>query len=265
MRPKLIATDLDGTLIGRDLQVSDRTKRAIARAHELEIPVVMATGRMYCATVPFARACSITTPLITYQGAMIRELDAKTPLWHRTIPSGLAREAMAVLRETGLHVNLYLDDELIIERVTPESELYCSYSRIVPKLTPSLEAALKEEPTKMVAIGEPKQIQHWLPILQEHFKGRLYVTESLPMFLEIAHPEISKSAALKHVAERYGVFAHEILAFGDGMNDLDMLRYAGLGVAMGNAPELVKASADRIAPPQAQDGVAQIMEELLGK
>lgn len=263
MLPKLIASDLDGTLIGRDLQVSERTKRAIARAQALDIPVVLATGRMFRATVPFAEACNISTPLITYQGAMIREVDALAPWWHRTVPATLALEALAALRETGLHVNLYLDDELVIERVTPESELYCSYSKVVPQLTPSLEDALHEEPTKMVAIGEPSQIQHWLPILQERFKGRLYVTESLPMFLEIAHPAISKSAALRQVAERYGVHPQDIVAFGDGMNDMDMLLYAGLGVAMGNAPAAVKAVANRIAPPQSQDGVAQILEELL--
>ena len=263
MRPKLIATDLDGTLIGRNLQITDRTKRAIALAHYRHIPVVFATGRMYRATLPFARECAIASPLITYQGAMIREPDAPAPLWHRTIPHDLALEALAELRRTGLHVNLYLDDELVIERETPESELYCSYSRVIPRLTSSLESALSAEPTKMVAIGQPEQIQRWLPLLQERFQDRLYVTESLPMFLEIAHPDISKSAALKQVADRYGVEASEIVAFGDGMNDLDMLRFAGLGIAMGNAPEAVKAASDRIAPSQAEEGVAKVLEELL--
>lgn len=263
MRPKLIATDLDGTLFGRDLTVSERNKRAVQLAHDAGIPVVMATGRMYKATVPYARECGITTPLINYQGALIRDHQTQQDLWHRTIPLDLAHEALEALFETGLHVNLYVDDELLIDKLTPEAELYCSVARVEPRLIPSLADGLHMEPTKIVAIGTVEQVRHWVPALQERFDTRLYVTESIPIFLEIANPTIRKSVALAHVAERLGVKAEEIVAIGDGMNDLDMLQFAGMGVAMGNAPQAVKDIADRVTRPVGEDGFACVIEELL--
>lgn len=264
MRLKLIATDLDGTLIGRDLAVSERNKKAIKRAQDAGIHVVMATGRMFRATLPYAHECGITTPLITYQGAWIRDHRTSEDLYHQTIPMTLAHEALDALEASGLHVNLYVNDELLIEKHTPESELYTSVSRIVPHLVTSLRSGLTHEPTKIVAIGPEDAIKRWVPALQEQFGSRLYVTESIPIFLEIAHPAIRKSAALAHVAGRLGVAREEIVAFGDGMNDLDMLAYAGLGVAMENAPDAVKAIADRVTGHVRADGVAQVIEELLG-
>lgn len=263
MRPKLIATDLDGTLFGRDLTVSERNKRALQRAHDAGIPVVMATGRMYRATLPYARECAIATPLITYQGALIRDHRTDEEIWHRTIPIDLAHEALEALFESKLHVNLYVNDELLIDKHTPESELYCSVAKVEPRLIRSLAEGLTMEPTKMVAIGAVEDVRRWVPVLQERFGERLYVTESFPIFLEIANPTIRKSVALEHVATRLGVKREEIVAFGDGMNDLDMLTYAGLGVAMGNAPDRVKEIADRVTRPVSEDGLAVVLEELL--
>lgn len=263
MRPKLIATDLDGTLFGRDLTVSPRTRRALQLAEDAGIPLVMATGRMYRATLPYARECRITTPLITYQGALIRDHQTQEELWHRTIPRDLAHEALTALFASKLHVNLYVNDELLIEKHTPESELYCSVARVEPRVIPSLAEALTTEPTKIVAIGRAADIRHWVPALQERFGERLYVTESLPIFLEIANPTICKSVALAHVAGRLGIRREEIVAFGDGMNDLDMLQFAGLGVAMGNAPQAVKEIADRVTASVGEDGLAAVLEELL--
>lgn len=263
MRPKLIATDLDGTLFGRNLQISERNRRALQRAHEAGIPVVMATGRMFRATLPYAMECGIKTPLITYQGALIRDHRTQEELWHRTIPLDLAHEALEALFESKLHVNLYVNDELLIDKFTPESELYCSVARVEPRLIPSLAEGLTMEPTKIVAIGTVEEIQRWVPALQERFGARLYVTESIPIFLEIANPTIRKSVALDHVAGRMGIRREEVVAFGDGMNDLDMLEWAGLGVAMGNAPQAVKEMADRVTKPVGEDGLALVLEELL--
>lgn len=264
MPPKLIATDLDGTLFGRDLTISARTRRAIARVHAAGIPFVMATGRMFRATLPYAQACGVTQPLITYQGALIRDPHSHEDLWHRTIPLPLAHAALDALEASGMHVNLYVDDELLIERQTPEAELYSSVSRVEPRLVSSLRGALTSEPTKIVAIGSVDAVRHWVPTLREQFGATLYVTESIPIFLEIANPAIRKSVALLHLAERLGVAREDIVAFGDGMNDLDMLEVAGTGIAMGNAPAFVREAADRVAPGVTEDGVAQVIEELLG-
>lgn len=262
MTYKLVATDLDGTIVGRDLQISPRVLRAIQRVQASGTHFVMATGRMFRSTLPYAQACDVTTPLITYQGALIRDHRTMQDLWHRTMTADMAREALEALAETGLHVNLYVNDELLISKLTPEAELYSRISQVEPRIIPSLSAALDAEPTKIVAIGEPDQIDHWVSILKERFAGRLYVTKSISRFLEIANPQISKSAALSHLCERLGIAREEVIAFGDGMNDLDMLEWAGCGVAMGNAPDAVKEVANRITTHVREDGVACVLEEL---
>lgn len=263
MKPRLIATDLDGTLFGSSRQVSERTLSALARVQRAGIRLVFATGRMYRATVPYAHACGITTPLVTYQGAWIRDPMTQATWWHRTMARDLALEALSALEDTGLHVNCYVEDEFLIERKTPQAEAYQRISGVAPRQVASFAAAMTHDPTKLVAIGEPEEIAHWLPRLQQRFLGRLYVTESLPTFIEIAHPEVCKSAALRHLTEHWEIDPAEIVAIGDGMNDLDMLRFAGVGIAMGHAPEAVRQAADRVAPPVEEDGLAQILEEIL--
>jgi Cof subfamily protein (haloacid dehalogenase superfamily) len=257
MTYKLVATDLDGTLVGRDLAISPRTLKAVQGVH-----FVMATGRMFRSTLPYARQCEVLTPLITYQGALIRDHRTMEDLWHRTLEAELAAEALEALAETGLHVNVYVNDEMLVEKLTPQSELYSRISLVEPRVVSSFLDPQLGQPTKIVAIGDPAQIDHWVPQLQRRFGSRLYVTKSIPPFLEIASPRVSKSQALAHLAERFGIRREEVIAFGDGMNDLDMLEWAGCGVAMGNAAEVVQATADRVAAPITEDGVARILEEL---
>lgn len=259
---KLVATDLDGTVVGRDLAISPRTLEAVQRVHAAGVHFVMATGRMFRSTVPYAEQCGVRTPLITYQGALIRDHRTMEDLWHHTIAPELRAEALDALNACGLHVNFYVDDELLVERLSPQAELYSRISRVEPRLVESFLDPAIASPTKIVAIGEPEQIDHWVPVLQQRFAGRLYVTKSIPPFLELVSPQISKSQALAHVAELLGVRREEVLAFGDGMNDLDMLTWAGCGVAMGNASETVQAAADRVTASIKDDGVARILEEL---
>lgn len=262
MTYKLVATDLDGTLVGRDLSISPRVRKAVQRVHDAGAHFVMATGRMFRSTLPYAQACDVVTPLITYQGALIRDHRSGEDLWHRTIASDMAKEALEALQETGLHVNLYVDDELLISKLTPEAELYSRISQVQPRIVKSLRDVLVSEPTKIVAIGEPDEIDHWIPQLQARFAGKLYVTKSIPRFLEIANPQISKSVALSHLCERLGIRREEVIAFGDGMNDLDMIEWAGCGVAMENGPEALKAVADRVTAHVKEDGVARVLEEI---
>ena len=159
-------------------------------------------------------------------------------------------------------MNLYVNDELLIESLTPQAELYSRISQVEPRKVKSLYEAAASEPTKIVAIGEPEAIDHWTPLLKERFGDRLYVTKSISRFVEIANPQISKSKALSHLCERLGIKREEVIAFGDGMNDFDMIEWAGCGVAMGNAPDALKAVADRVTTHVREDGVACVLEEL---
>lgn len=262
MKPyRLVATDLDGTLIDHSLLIPARTRAAIARVKE-KAHFVLATGRMFQATLPFARELGIETPLITYQGAMIRDPKTGQDLWHHRMPLAETREAIELLRESGMHLNLYVDDQLVIEKQTPHADDYYAITRVPPRIESFDRALEKGAATKILAIGTVEQADTWLKELKDRLGNRLYITKSQANFLELAPLGISKGEALAFLAESLGVAREEVVAFGDGMNDAEMLTYAGLGVAMGNAADGLKRIADRVAPPIQEEGLAQVLEEL---
>ena len=265
-RYRLLATDMDGTLFGHDCRISERTRRALAAWEARGGHVVLATGRMFRATVPYARELGVRHPLVTYQGALIRHHETGEDTWHRTLPRALAAEALEALEATGLHVNLYLDDQLHLRALTPEAESYMALAKVEATMCDDWHTAMAAcEPTKIVAIGPEERIVHWVAELQARFGTRLFVTQSQPTFLEVAAPNVGKGAAVAHLAETLGVRREEIVAVGDGMNDLDMIQMAGLGVAMGNAREGLKKAADRVTASVDEDGVAQLIEALISE
>lgn len=265
-RYRLFATDLDGTLFGHDLRISDRTKAALLGLGERGVALVLATGRMYQATLPFARELGISTPLITYQGAWIRHPHTDKDVWHHVMEVELAREALAALAETGLHVNLYMNDKLYLQNVTEAARGYTALARVDFEQVMDWEQVLREGgPTKLVAIGPEPEIVKWQAVMKERFGNRLFVSQSQPTFLEFAGPMVGKGRALEHLASELGVTREEVVAVGDGLNDLDMIEWAGLGVAMGSGHPGLKAKAGRVTASLAEDGVAVLIEQLIAE
>ena len=126
-----------------------------------------------------------------------------------------------------------------------------------------LLAWLEEPPTKLVTIGEPEVLDGLEERMKASFDGRLYISKSLPYFLEFASPDVTKASGLAFLAEHLGFGAAATVAFGDGENDVELLQWAGYGVAVANAHERVLAVADWICPPAAEEGVAQVIEAFL--
>lgn len=265
-RFRLLATDLDGTLFGHDLVISPRTRKALARLAERDCRLAIATGRMFRATLPIAEDLGVTLPLITYQGALVRCPLTRVDTWHQPLPRALAGEALEALAESGLHVNLYLDDELVLRDRTPEAESYLALARVTPVMCASWEEAMiAHEPTKIVGIGPEAKVVALVAAFRERFGDRLFVTQSQPTFIEITHPAVNKGAALDRLAASLGIAASEIVAVGDGQNDVEMIGYAGLGVAMGQGHAALKAAAGRVTKPLAEDGVACLIDDLIAE
>ena len=258
---KLLALDLDGTLIGRDLIISSRTKTAISQLMGHGIIVTIATGRMFQSALPYARELNISAPLICYEGAMIADPNTKEVLWHKPVPLSLAREAIELINKENLHINAYLDDELYVESVNDKAELYSSISRVIPNAVGDLLAFLDREPTKLVVVGNPDEIDHINKLLNEKFNGALYVAKSYPLFCEIAHPECNKANALAMLTDQFGITQSEVVAIGDNHNDMNMVQWAGLGIAMANGSDETKEAADWVTGHQEEDGVAQAIEK----
>jgi len=261
---KLLALDLDGTLIGRDLTISPRTKSAIGQLIARGIIVTIATGRMFQSALPFAKELNISAPLICYQGAMVGDPITKEILWHLPVPLPLAKQAIEAVREEGLHVNAYLDDELYVDHVNEEAELYSIISKVEARPVGNLLTFLDRDPTKLVIIGKPSEIDEITGKLSDKFGSLLYVAKSYDRFCEVAHPDCGKGKALAQIAAKFGIAQSEVITIGDNPNDVDMLEWAGMGIAMANGTNEAKQAANWITGSIKEDGVAQAIEKFFG-
>ena len=260
---RLVAIDIDDTLLTPDRQVTPATRKAIASAVAGGTKVVLATGRMFCAAEPFARELELPGPLIAYQGALIKDLAAERIWRHLAIEGGILQELLHWLEERRLHINLYIDDELYVEEMNAFAERYARLNKIDVKTVGPLSVFRPSLATKVVVIEEPDLLAQLLPQAQVAFGSVLAVNRSLPHLLEFGHPEALKSRALAWLGEKWGITPQEMMAIGDGENDLDMLAFAGIGVAMANAPAVVRAAADHITSANTADGVALALARFL--
>jgi Cof subfamily protein (haloacid dehalogenase superfamily) len=239
-----------------------RTRGALAAAREHGLYVVVVTGRMFRSARAYLTG---PEPVVCYQGALVADPVTGEFLRHVPIPVGLAREAIAAVQDEGYGLNCYVDDELYVERVTPEARRYADFQNIPLHVVGPLLDWLDRPPTKLVVIGEPEALDRLGADLRRHFGERMFIAKSLPFFLELANPGVSKAVGLQFVADRLGFTAAQTIAFGDGENDLELLDWAGYAVAMENAHPAVKARADLIAPPAEEEGVAQVIEAFLAR
>jgi Cof subfamily protein (haloacid dehalogenase superfamily) len=184
-------------------------------------------------------------------------------LLHEPIPLALAREAIAAVQATGFTLNCYVDDELYVANVTENARRYANFQRLSITEVGDLLGWIERPPTKLVVVDDPETLDAFRPSLVEQFGDRLFIAKSLPYFLELASPRISKGSGLGFVAEHLGFTAAQTVAFGDGENDLELLGWAGYGVCVENGNDLLKAQADWLCPGPEEQGVAQAIEAYL--
>jgi len=184
-------------------------------------------------------------------------------LRHVPIPLAAAHEALDAVIEAGFHINAYVDDELYVAAPTPEAHAYADLNQVQMHVVGDLREWLREPPTKLVAVGDPLALDELEAVLKPQFAGKLFVSKSLPHFLEFAHPEVNKGAGLTFIAERLGFTAAETVACGDGENDRELLDWAGFGVAVANAHEEILARADLVVPDVEHEGVALLLDAYL--
>ena len=256
------ACDLDRTLIARDLELRPRTRAAIERVRAAGIPFVVATGRMVQSVRPYLTG---DEPVVCYQGAVVADVASGEFLRHEPIPLELAREVVAAVVDERFHLNCYVDDELYVAEETEEAHAYADLNRIDMHVVGDLLAWLDKPPTKLVSVGDPDALDGLERRMKARFDGRLYISKSLPHFLEFASPDVTKGSGMQFVAEHLGLEPKRVVAFGDGENDVELLEWAGYAVAVGGSHERVLAVADFVCPPPEDEGVAQMLEAFLAR
>ena len=239
-----------------------RTRAALEAARAHGVKVIVVTGRMYQSV---RRYLTGPEPVVCYQGAVVADPTTGEFLRHVPVPLELAREAIDAIQQHGWPLNCYVDDELYVAHVTWHAEQYARFQHIELHEVGNLLQWLDRPPTKLVVAGDPDELDELSGELRPTFAGRLYISKSLPIFLEFAHRDVSKGAGLQFVAERLGFTPSTTVAFGDGENDLELLEWAGYGVAVANADARLKAIADLVCPPVEEEGVAQVVEAFLAR
>jgi Cof subfamily protein (haloacid dehalogenase superfamily) len=258
----VVATDLDQTLIARDRAIRPRTLDALHRARAAGLHVLVVTGRMVQSLQRIVPLSLLDDPAVCYQGAVVVDADG-TWLRHVPIEVELAREAIAEVEAEGFEPNVYVDDELYVSRLTEHAEAYASFQGLEIHVVGDVKAWLDRPPTKVVCVGEPEVLDGVEARTKQTFAGRLTISKSLPYFLEFTALGITKGEALDFLSARMGFTPAQTIAFGDGENDVELVEWAGYGIAVENAHERVKAVASWVCPSAEDEGVAAVLEALL--
>ncbi len=199
-------------------------------------------------------------PVICYQGALVADLATGKWLRHVPMDGAAAAEVVRHVQAMGRQLNAYIDDRLYVEQVTRWARLYAEHVEVEIDTVDDMAAeVVRRPPTKLVLVTSAADVDEILPGLQERWRGRLYVVRSQPDYIEFADASVSKSGTLAWLCERLGVAREAVVTLGDGMNDVDMLAWAGLGVAVAEAAEPVRAAADLVVP---RAGLPRLLADL---
>lgn len=262
MAIKLVAIDLDDTLLDPQLQISGHCLEIIRQVQKKGVLVTLATGRMYRSALPYARLLQVDVPLITYQGALVKNSLSQEVLYNKPVPFAEAVEVMDFFHQAGVHYHCYFDDQLCMERLTADGQDYSELAGVEPVLIKDLRSMAKNRETlKILSVVHDKKLVAKLQeqLRERYSKKQLNITRSKPYYLEVMHPEATKGDALQVVADHYGIERDQVMALGDSYNDLAMIEWAGLGVAMGNARDEVKQAAAYVTHSNEEDGVAEAL------
>jgi Cof subfamily protein (haloacid dehalogenase superfamily) len=258
---KLLALDIDGTILKKDYTLSDKVKDAIQNAAKKGVNVVLVTGRMHKATTFIAKELGLKTPVITYNGALAK--SEKEVFLEQKIHTELVQRVVTEAKNFEVQINLYLDDILYSEAKTPEIIEYCEKRKIEYTIK-AFDEIENLTANKLLVIGKnPDDTTQIIEYLSKTFENELNIVRSMPTFCEVLNKDASKGNAILHLAQHWGITPYEIMAAGDQDNDIDMLKIANIKVAMGNATEGLKKVANYIAPPVDEDGLAVAIEEMI--
>ncbi|HLI00321.1 MAG TPA: HAD hydrolase family protein [Acidimicrobiales bacterium] len=261
---RLVATDLDGTLLDPDGNVSARTVAALLAARRAGLHVIPATGRPPKSTWEVAAVAGLGPIGVCANGAALVDLSCRQVVAVETLPAEDARHAVQTLRAVGPGVRCAVDD---LERVTHEPGFFDlglvwdEQVAVVPDITTVLGAGIIQMAARLHGWSASELIAAASPGLGE----RLNLTSSGLDWVEVNPRGVSKASRLAAVCNRLGIHSDEVVAVGDNLNDLPMLAWAGTGLAMANAVPDVLDAADGVVAANAEDGVAQLLEQLVAR
>lgn len=253
MNVRLIAVDLDGTLVGDDLRISSQDRAAIRRAKIAGVEVCLATGRLFAASRRFAEELGLDGPLACLQGAAVYDVRSGRLVKSWQLSKATALRAFDFMTQAGYHMQLYFGDTLFLQNIDERAQEYLRRSQIEATVVPDLRALLADGPNpqgellKVLGIATAADVDRDLPRLAAALGAEnANVMKSQPTYLEVTDPRADKGSALRFMAETLGVPLDRTAAIGDSDNDAPMLRIAGASFAVAGATAAAKAAAGTV-------------------
>lgn len=264
MRYKLIAADMDGTLLNDSGVITPKTVMAIREAIASGAIFTVSTGRPIQGVDKYNNLLNLKAPIITYNGAMIVKSDTREVLFSKTL---LYSDAMTILKignEMCITMCVWASNKLYCNVHNKRVDDYKKLSGLEPILIDDYNELAKSGITKILWYDQATVIEEVQEKLKDVLFEKVTYCTSKPTFLEFFHSEVSKAKAMKTIGKIYNIKREEMIAIGDGYNDLPMIEYAGLGVAMANAPEGVKQKSDYITQHSNNcDGIAEVIKKFV--
>lgn len=263
---RLVALDIDDTLVGHSSIIPPRSLRALRQAQAQGVEIVLATGRGYLGTEAIRRQLGEGFHyIINFGGALVADYATGVPKIHRFLTEEDVAACIRIANDLGLHVQIYQGDEVIFQRMTPFAEQYCAYQKLPWRVDEHLlEHDLSNVP-KVLIYAQPEEEEMYKKQVAARLPKHLHALGSKPGFIEIGDVGTTKGSAVAALAGELGIERAQTCAIGDNTLDQDMIEWAGVGCCVANGKESVQAVSDMILPAQAEEGVAWFLENYVLK
>lgn len=265
MKYKMIVADCDDTMLNSMWNYSDHFKRTVNRYTQKGGKFVIATGRMTASVLPYCWDLGLKGEVITYQGAVTADIATGEILELAQADYRDAAELGEFIEKQGLYYHFYDEDYFYVEKDTAKSRNYAKFTNVEYKVVGcKLSEFIREKqlcPIKMMVLTDEDKVKPLIELFTRRFGEKFLFNTSKKFMVEMIPLSANKGVAVERLAKKYGIKREEIICIGDSLNDLAMIKYAGLGVAVANGSAEAKAAADIIAPSNDEDGVAHIINK----
>lgn len=258
---KAVFSDLDGTLLNKNNNISEDTIKILEKLKEKNIKFFIATGRSYLAMKRFYEQLKLDTEIINYNGGVIHNSKGEK-LFELTLDDSIARELIQYGRDNNLYFHGFSNEKWYLEVYNENAKAYAAKSQLKENIV-NFDNMKELNFNKFMFINSPEKIQKINSYIMKKYKDSIYKGLSSPTFLEIMNPNVSKGNGVRFLLEKYGLSPDEVMAFGDAENDLEMLSAVKYGVAMENANDTVKSKVKYIAPKNTDNGVSEFIKKFL--
>ncbi|OBW96224.1 HAD family hydrolase [Gallibacterium salpingitidis] len=266
LKYKLLATDMDGTLLDKQKTISERNQQAIHAAKQAGVKIVLASGRPLEGLQPYLQQLDLLGDddyVLCFNGALVQRSDGKI-ITRQEMTGKDCKTLVAYAEKFGVFSHAFSESRGLI---APHQNSYSQHDADINRITLNIidfSILADDEPViKTMWVDQPEKLDQALAQLPEHIAKQYTVVRSTPFFLEFLPPEANKGSGIEKLAQHLNINADEVICIGDAGNDLHMIEYAGLGVAMGNATDEVKVIANYITADNLNSGVAEVIEKFI--